>query len=108
MTQLAEHGLIDEYQIMVDPVALGGGRGEGENQHQQRELFCLHDLPPWRNLGKNNIIMAGGRRFPAGRARPLEFWGGREYIDVFQNQGVKACRNTFIFLLLPMRKATRT
>lgn len=25
ITQLAEHGLIDEYQIMVDPVALGDG-----------------------------------------------------------------------------------
>ncbi|RPH37961.1 dihydrofolate reductase [bacterium] len=25
VTQLAEHGLIDEYQIMVDPVALGAG-----------------------------------------------------------------------------------
>jgi dihydrofolate reductase len=25
LTQLAEHGLIDEYQIMVDPVALGDG-----------------------------------------------------------------------------------
>ena len=25
VTQLAENGLIDEYQIMVDPVALGGG-----------------------------------------------------------------------------------
>ena len=25
VTQLAEHGLIDEYQIMVDPIALGDG-----------------------------------------------------------------------------------
>jgi dihydrofolate reductase len=24
-TRLAEHGLIDEYQIMVDPVVIGGG-----------------------------------------------------------------------------------
>ena len=25
LTQLAEHGLIDEYQIMLDPVVLGDG-----------------------------------------------------------------------------------
>ena len=38
VTQLAAHGLVDEYQIMLDPVALGAGRTIFEGLSQRLKL----------------------------------------------------------------------
>ncbi len=38
VTQFAEHGLIDEYQIMVDPIAIGGGTTLFSGLNRQLEL----------------------------------------------------------------------
>ena len=41
LTQLAEQGLIDEYQIMVDPVALGDGTPIFKNIRHQLDLKLI-------------------------------------------------------------------
>jgi dihydrofolate reductase len=38
VTQFAEHGLIDEYQIMVDPVLLGSGTSIFKGLKQKLDL----------------------------------------------------------------------
>lgn len=67
LTQLAEHGLIDEYQIMVDPVAIGEGTPIFKNIKRKLDL----------KLTKTRTFKDGIRRRPAewaSRARGrLEF-----------------------------------
>lgn len=41
ITQLAEHNLIDEYQIMIDPVAIGNGTSIFKNMKQPLNLKLL-------------------------------------------------------------------
>jgi dihydrofolate reductase len=48
VTQLAEHGLIDEYQIMVDPVALGGGEPIFKNIRHKLDLK-LNSTKPFKS-----------------------------------------------------------
>jgi dihydrofolate reductase len=38
VTQLAEQGMIDEYQIMIDPVALGDGTSIFKNLRHKLDL----------------------------------------------------------------------
>lgn len=42
LTQLAEAGLIDEYQIMIDPVALGSGTSIFQNMKSPLHLELTH------------------------------------------------------------------
>ena len=49
LPQLAEHGLIDEYQIMIDPVAIGEGT----------TIFKGVKLKPDLNLGGARTIRSG-------------------------------------------------
>src|SRR5258705_1542759 len=41
ITQLAEHGLIDEYQIMIDPVAIGKGTPIFNNLEHELDLKLI-------------------------------------------------------------------
>jgi len=41
LTQFADEGLIDEYQIMVDPLLLGAGTPIGKGLRQRRNLRLM-------------------------------------------------------------------
>jgi dihydrofolate reductase len=53
MTQLAEQGLIDEYQFMVDPVVLGAGTPIFKNIKQRLNL----KLTKTRTFNNGNVLL---------------------------------------------------
>jgi len=53
VSQLAQEGLIDEYQIVVDPVALGKGRTMFENIKEKLSL----KLKTAQTFGNGNVLM---------------------------------------------------
>jgi len=52
-SQLAEHGLIDEYQIVLTPVALGSGRTLFEGQNKKLDLKLMKT----RTFGNGNVVL---------------------------------------------------
>ncbi len=53
VSQLAQEGLIDEYQIVVDPVALGNGRTMFEGIQEKLTL----KLKKTRTFGNGNVLL---------------------------------------------------
>jgi len=53
VSQLAEHGLIDEYQIVLTPVALGAGRTLFEGQNKKLDLKLMKT----RTFGNGNVVL---------------------------------------------------
>ena len=52
LSQLAEHGLIDEFQIMLDPVALGSGTPIFHNIRQKLDLKLINS-----KINKSGVIL---------------------------------------------------
>jgi dihydrofolate reductase len=53
VSQLAQEGLIDEYQLVVDPVALGNGRTMFEGIQEKLPL----KLKQTRTFGNGNVLL---------------------------------------------------
>jgi dihydrofolate reductase len=54
VSQLAQAGLIDEYQIMVDPVALGSGRTMFDGIKEKLPLKLIKS----RTFGNGNVLLS--------------------------------------------------
>ena len=52
-SQLAQAGLIDEYQFMINPVAVGSGRTTFEGMKQRLEL----ELTQTRSFGNGKVFL---------------------------------------------------
>jgi dihydrofolate reductase len=53
VSQLTEHALIDEYQIVVNPVVLGGGRTMFAGIQEKVPLKLTHS----RTFGNGNVLL---------------------------------------------------